>query len=52
VVVLFVGGLQFTLGGGISIIGWNQVISIHIFSQNLFIELQTITFQDEHNRYN
>lgn len=27
VVVLFVGGLQFTLGGGISIIGWNQVIS-------------------------
>ena len=26
-VVLFVGGLQFTLGGGISIIGWNQVIS-------------------------
>jgi len=26
-VVLFVGGLQFTLGGGISIIGWNQVLS-------------------------
>jgi len=27
VVVLFAGGLQFTLGGGISIIGWNQLIS-------------------------
>jgi hypothetical protein len=27
ILVLFVGGVQFALGGGISIIGWDQVIS-------------------------
>jgi hypothetical protein len=52
VLVSFVGGVQFALGGGISTIGWNQVISAIAVSMIIsIIMLRTLSYKLQNHSY-